>query len=123
MEAEEDSYVTMLRGARKIGEILEIKDRLSSVRQEIESMKSQSAVLANQSDLSTINITLEQQSKVDEPAPSTSPSQDAWTNAVSGLHQSLLFLGILGIYALVYAPIWLTIGIVLWIVQRRARMR
>jgi hypothetical protein len=119
MGAEEDSYVTMLRHARKLGEILEIKDRLSSVRQEIESLHAQTAALKNTSELSTINLVLEQNPKLNSPEPVSSWSDDTWTSALNGLRGTSQFLATIGIFLLVFSPIWIPLGLVgIWLYRK-----
>jgi len=118
MRAEEDSYVTMLRAARRVGELLEIKERLSSVRQEIESLDSQRKALRNQASYSTINVTFTEKPRAGEPKPADW-SGDTWSNAVNGLMGVLRALGQTVIYLFVYSPIWLPIVLVGWFVSRR----
>ena len=121
MQAEEDSYVTMLRGARRMGEILAIKDRLSTVREQIESLKSQSSALKNMSDLSKIELTFEQQPKVNPPPVSCSWSANTSTSAVNGLTSALQFLATVAIFIFVYSPIWLPLGLLGFWLYRRSR--
>lgn len=118
MRAEEESYVTMLRAARRVGELLEIKERLSSVRQEIESLDSQRRALRNQASYSTINVTFTEKPRAGEPKPADW-SGDAWSNAVNGLMGVMRGIGQAFIFAFVYAPIWLPILFIGWLISRR----
>lgn len=118
MRAEEESYVTMLRAARRVGELLEIKERLSSVRQEIESLDSQRKALRNQASYSTINVTFTEKPRAGEPKPADW-SGDTWSAAVNGLMGVLRALGQALIYLFVYSPIWLPIVLIGWFVSRR----
>lgn len=118
MRAEEESYVTMLRAARRVGELLEIKERLSSVRQEIESLDSQRKALRNQASYSTINVTFTEKPRAGEPKPADW-SGDTWSSAVNGLMGVLRALGQAVIYLFVYSPIWLPIVLIGWFVSRR----
>lgn len=120
MRAEEDSYVTMLRAARRVGELLEIKERLSSVRQQIESLDAQRKALRGQASYSTINVTFTERPKAGEPKKENW-SGDAWSNAVNGLMSVLRSLGQAAIFAFVYAPIWLPILFIGWLVARRLK--
>lgn len=120
LKAEEDSYVTMLRGARRTGEILEIKDRLSQVRQEIESLDATKRALKNLSTLSTIRVSLEQKPKPGDKKKEES-SDDAWANAVNGLMSVLRFLGNAVIYIFVYSPIWLPPVVLFWWLGKKAK--
>lgn len=118
MRAEEESYVTMLRAARRVGELLEIKERLSSVRQEIESLDSQRKALRNQASYSTINVTFTEKPRAGDPKPADW-SGDTWSSAVNGLMGVLRALGQAVIYLFVYSPIWLPIVLIGWFVSRR----
>lgn len=118
MRAEEESYVTMLRAARRVGELLEIKERLSSVRQQIESLDAQRRALRGQASYSTIHVTFTERPKAGEPKVENW-SGDAWSNAVNGLLGVLRGLGQAVIFAFVYTPIWLPIVFVGWLIARR----
>jgi len=120
MRAEEESYVTMLRAARRVGELLEIKERLSSVRQQIESLDAQRKALRGQASYSTINVTFTERPKAGEPKKENW-SGDAWSNAVNGLMSVLRSLGQAAIFVFVYAPIWLPILFIGWLVARRLK--
>lgn len=123
LKAEADSYVTMLRAARKVGEIMEIKDRLSQVRQQIESFENQRRSLKSLSSLSTISATFQQRVEVGKPRPGEEDwSGSAWARAVNGLMTALQFLGQAAIYVFVYAPIWLPIILIAWLIARKNRI-
>lgn len=120
LRAEEESYVTMLRAGRKVGEILEIKDRLSTVRQEIESLTAQQKALKNQSSYSTIACSFQEKPKVEAERPPKEWSQDAWANAVNNLKDVGRFVGQALIFIFVFSPIWLPVLLVgLWISRKR----
>jgi hypothetical protein len=118
LRAEEESYVTMLRGARRIGEIIEIKDRLSSVRQELASYEQQRIALKDLATLSRISVRFEQRVAVDRPKPDENAFEDAWANAVNGLKAAGTFLGKVAIFLFVYSPIWLPVALVIWWLAR-----
>ncbi len=121
MRAEEDSYVTMLRAAKRVGELLEIKERLSTVRQEIESLDAQKKALADQSTYSTISATFEQKPKPGQPEAPKGWADETWANAVNGLGSVGRFLASAGIFLFVYAPIWLPVVIIGWIAVKRSK--
>lgn len=119
LRAEEDQYVTLLGSTRRIGEILQVKERLSQVRQEIESLDAQQKSLRGLSSMSTINVNFTQKPKIDD-----EPKPDDWldrtyVSAVTLLKgigrlvlQGLIFVGIL-------APVWLPIAYLIWRASRR----
>jgi len=127
LNAEAADYVTMLRGARTIGQILEIKDRLSQVRQEIGSLQEQLSSLKDQSALSTLNVQFDQKPKIGPKVPQKKdPSEDTWAEdtyagAVNGLTSAFHFLGRGVIFLFVYAPIWLPIAALVWFFNRRKK--
>lgn len=122
LTAEADSYVTMLRGAKKIGELMEIKDRLSQVRQEIASLKSQAKALQNESSLSTIRAEFQQKETIEkEEEKEKSGFDETWAKAVNGLSAVGSFLGNLAIYLFVFSPIWLPPVILFWWLGKKAK--
>lgn len=119
--AEEESYVTMLRAARKVGDLLEIKDRLSSVREEIESMEATRKALRSRATYSTISVQLSQKREASKPPVPPSWFEDAWAGAMergAGLGR---WLTELGLNLLVFAPIWLPLVLLLWWAGNRRR--
>jgi hypothetical protein len=122
LRAEEESYVTMLRAARRIGDLLEIKDRLSTVRQEIESLQSQASSLKNMAALSKIDVTFrEHRPKSESTRENTSWSGDAWTSAANGLKAAARFGATCLIYLFVLSPLWIPVGALLWWAVRKGR--
>ncbi|MCO5297157.1 MAG: DUF4349 domain-containing protein [Fimbriimonadaceae bacterium] len=122
LRGEEEQYVTILGETRKIGDVLAVKERLSDVRQQIESLEAQRKVMRDQAALSTIVATFEQRESVGQPAPSKSWAGDTWSSAVNGLGAALTALGRAAIFVFVYAPIWLPIVLLGgWLVHRWRR--
>ena len=121
LKAEEEGYVTMLRAARKVGEMLEIKERLGSVRQQIESIEGQRQVLADQSAFSTITATFSQVPQVGSPAADKDWASSSWADAVNGLKSAGIFLGQGVIFLFVYSPVWIPILIFAWWLNKRTR--
>ena len=119
LRAEEDSYVTMLRGAKKIGELMEIKDRLSGIRQEIESMDAQRKSLKEQAAFSTINATFTQRETVGKPEVEKAWAEETWASAVNGLTAVGRFLGTIVINIFVFMPVWLPVFLVAWYLRKK----
>lgn len=120
MKAEEDQLVTLLSAARKIGEILEIKDRLNQVRQEVESLESQSKSLKSLAALSTINVTFSEKPKVNDEIKKDDWLGETWINAVNALQSVWKVIVQIGAYILAFAPLWIPAGIVIWLLKARA---
>ncbi len=121
LRAEEDSYVTMLRGARRIGEIIEIKDRLSQVRQQLASYEQQRISMKDLSSLSTISVRFEQRVAIGKPEESKGWSEDAWATAVNGLAAVGRFLGQAVIFLFVFAPVWIPPVLLFWWLGKKAK--
>lgn len=121
MRAEEDSYITMLRAAKRVGELLEIKERLSRVRQEIESLDAQRTALKGMAALSTIQVEFHAKAKIGEPKPADDWTESTWTSAVNSLKEVGRFLGQGVIFLFVMAPVWIPVGLVFWWLARKAR--
>ena len=121
MRSEEQQYLEILGRTTKIGEVLQVKERLSRVRQEIESLDAQQKALADLSSLSTITASFEQRERVGEPEPPSNWLEEAWASAVNGLLMVGRFLGRALITLFVFSPIWLPVLLLLWWLSRRGR--
>lgn len=124
LRAEEESYVQMLRGLRHVDDVLSVKDRISDVRQQIESLEAQAAALKDTSALSTIQVTFELKTKPADPVPANPQtkkdwSSQAWSDAFDGVKSAGQFLGTGSIFAIVYAPLWLPIAAAAWWLTRK----
>lgn len=118
MRAEEDQLRALMSRASRIGDLLAIKDRLTQVRTEIETMQASQASLKNQAKYSTLSLQLEQRRQVDRPENTKGWAEDAWTSAVNGLNSVGRFLGQAIITTFVFAPIWLPILLIGWFAVR-----
>lgn len=123
---EAQGYEKMMKGAKKVPDMLEIRDRLGSVREEIESLEAERKTLANQATYSTLLLTLsqpEQAKKVVPPPAKPSWYDTAWNSAsarASGLGK---WLAEVGMNLLVLAPVWVPVVAGLWWLGRRSRRR
>lgn len=117
MKAEEESYVAMLRNARKVGDLLEIKDRLSDVRQEIESLAAQEKALRHDAKFSTIALTLVENAPA--PAPKARWQDQAWSGALSRGAAAGRGLAKVGMNLFVLAPFWIPVLACGWWLARR----
>ncbi len=122
MRAEEDQYVTLLKSARKIGEILSVKERLSSVREEIESLDAQRKALRNQAAYSTITVSLTQTKVAGEPPAAGSWFDEAWASAVNRGSAFGRWLARVGLNLVAFAPVWVPIVLAAWWLSRRKRV-
>lgn len=121
MKAEEDQYVELLKATKKIGEVLSVKERLSQVRQEIESLEASNKVLKSQAAESTINLSLTEKPSESKPRQDPEWTEDSWSRAVSSLSSVGRGLGRAGVYLFVFSPIWIPIALLVWWLARRNR--
>ncbi|MCH8275520.1 MAG: DUF4349 domain-containing protein [Armatimonadetes bacterium] len=123
LKSQEEVYRGILRKARGVGEVLDVQQRLTYIRGEIESLDAQAKTLGRLSALSTISLTLAQRTTAAATEPEEKQedphwSEDAWTRSSQGLDSALQSLGTAGIWTLVYAPIWLPLLFVGWLAVR-----
>lgn len=121
MKAEEDQYVELLKATKKIGEVLSVKERLSQVRQEIESLEASNKVLKSQAAESTINLSLTEKPSENKPRQDPEWTEDSWSRAVSSLSSVGRGLGRAGVYLFVFSPIWIPVALLAWWLARRNR--
>lgn len=120
LRAEEEQYRTLLKATQKIGDILIVKDRLSQVRMQIESLDAQRKHLRSQAAYSSISATFTERPKA-EGKKSDTWVDDAWNTAVNRLGRVGEFLGKGVINAFVFAPVWLPLFLLAWWGARRMR--
>ena len=117
LRAEEEQYVDLIDQAKNVNEVLDVREQLTEVRQEIEVMDATRKNLATRADLSTIDLTL---IKKAEPLPAPKPDPNAWYDeSVTGATDLVTTIGKFTASSLVYlvilTPIWLpVVAIALW---------
>lgn len=121
MKAEEDQYVELLKATRKIGEILSVKERLSQVRQEIESLDATRTALKDQAAESTIHLSLSEKPSPERPKRNEDWLDNVWANAVGGLNSVGRGLGSAAVFLFVFSPIWLPVVLIGWWLSRKYR--
>jgi hypothetical protein len=123
LRAQEETYRQILRQARRVGEVLEIQQHISSIRGEIESMDAQAKSLRRLAALSSLTLTLEQRPSGPD-APQTSGwAEDAWANATKALMGAVRSLSTAVIWVFVYSPVWLPAGFIAVLAWRKALAR
>jgi hypothetical protein len=119
LKLEEDQVRAIMRTARRTGELLEIRDRLSQIRMEIESMEAQLRSLKSLAAMSTLRVTL-----TERPIAGTDEvvqegwAQDTWATAVKTLSGVGRFLGQAAIWLAVFSPLWVPLA---WWLRKSAR--
>lgn len=120
LRQEEEQYRTILGQTKKISEVLEVKDRLGQVRQEIESLDAQRATLKDQARLSTIQATFQQAEVIGQPEQPKNWLEDVWAKAINGLSAVGVFLAKVGVFLFVFSPVWLPVVLGVWWLKVRA---
>lgn len=123
LRVEEESYLTMLRGARQVRDALAVRDRLGRTRESIETIEAGRLELSRRSALSKIDVTFVPNANLPPPGV----KDPDWLRATASDALSLLSaLGrlfvTLAIYTAILAPVWLGgLAIVLFLRKRAAR--
>lgn len=106
-----------------LGDVLSIDRELSSVQQQIENYQRNLKQHDTNVAYSTINLSLQPEPEIgDFTTPEWTPKK-SWKQSVNDLIVSLQDILDGAIQILVFAPIWLPILIVIWIIQRLIRRR
>lgn len=124
--SQEAQLLEIMRQARKIPDILAVRDQLSAVQQEIERVSGRLRFLENRIDLSTITVGITRKAK--QPAPPTIASTwhggglaiaAASVQSVKNLVAAFTFLAIALTYILPFAAL----GAIIWFAIRSARRK
>jgi len=120
LRGEEESYTQMLRQSRRLQDTLDLRDRLSNVRQEIESIDAQKRALAGVASMSTLNVQFSQPKS----EPVLKPG-DWFGDATNGATKTLLEVGrtvISGaLYVAILSPVWAPVALLVWWAARRRK--
>ena len=116
LEATEAQYLALLEKAETVEEMLQVQQALSNVRGEIEQIEGRMKYLERTSDMSLIEVSLEELRGLAEPwsAPA------AFKSAVRGLTALGRALATAVIWLIVFCWVWIPI-LVIWLRRRRKR--
>lgn len=120
LRAAEARYRAIMGQTKKIGEVLNVQERLDEVRTEIEGLETQRRYLGRQSAMATISVTFEQRPAPGSPEGSSNWAAEAWSNAVNGLLAVIRALAQAAVFLFVFAPIWLPVLLLMVVLVRRA---
>lgn len=107
-QAQEAQYLTILKSATSVGDVLAVQEHLADVRATIESLQGQITYLANQTDLATISVSITEEATPESATQGKfDPARDA--NAAIAM---VITLGQQGLTLLIWALIFgVAIGI------------
>ncbi len=122
LRVQEEAYRAILGGARKIPDVLEVQERLTGVRTEIEQIVAQRRDLGDQAARSKVVVNLTQAALPQSAAPApTDWASQAWGEATGTLRSYGRSLASFGIWTAAMIPIWLPIGLIALFAYRRTR--
>ena len=125
--SQETQLLEIMRQARRIPDILSVRDQLSDVQQEIERITGRLRFLASRVDLSTITVDIYQKGKAPRPVQPTIAS--TWRDAgktvaatcMRSLRDVVYLLGLIGAGVIYLLPFAIIAGIVYAIVRSARR--
>ncbi len=124
-QAQEEQYLTILQQAQNVTEILAVQQYLQNIRYEIESLQGQIDSLGNQTDYSTISVTLSEETKLQVPAEKFDLGRDiklALQTVVLLAQAALTFIVyFLIVGAAIVIPAGLIIALVVWLIKKIVR--
>ncbi|MBI2918661.1 MAG: DUF4349 domain-containing protein [Chloroflexi bacterium] len=118
-EAAESQYLELVRKAQNVEETLKVQQQLVSVRGEIERIKGRMQYLERTSSLASLTVSLRPASN---PGPLVSTDWSATETGRSALRSLAEFgqrLAGVAIWAGVYSPVWVLLGVVVVLLGRR----
>ncbi len=116
-QTEEVAYQKVLDQAQKISDILEVTQALSRVRAEIESLQGKLRYLASQTDMSTITITMSEDSNI-----TVSDSWRPWQVAKDATRSLVVkvqnFVDFLIVFVITFLPTMALYLVLFWVIYR-----
>ncbi len=123
LRVQEEAYRAILANARRISDVLEIQERLTGVRTEIERIVAQRRTLGDQAARSKIVVTLQQALTPAAAAPDPDWVAQTWGDATGALRGVGRGIASLGLWLLALLPVWLPLTLVGTWTWRRTRPR
>ena len=121
-EATESQYLALLEEAEDVEDILQIYEKLSWVRNEIEQIKGRMQYLERTSSMSLITVQLKPEATAGPLVRAGWSALEALKSAVRGIVIFGQWLGTIAIWLIIFTPVWGTIlGVILW--RRRRKQK
>jgi len=124
-QAVEAQYLELLKRAQKVEEIIAVRDKLDQVQAEIERIKGRIRYLDNQTEMSTIAVSISSEAKVTLPAEKWQPwvvIKEAAKNLIVGVQNFVNFIIILIFSIISLIPylilIYLIYLLVKWLIKK-----
>lgn len=90
LKATRSTYLSILTTARTVQETLSVQQRIDDVQQQIEQLQGQQKVLADQSDLATLTVTVAQRQAAAVPPPAAPRERGPWSQALHDAGHTLV---------------------------------
>lgn len=119
MRLEEQAYQRILLQAKKIPDVLQVQQRLTDIRGQIESMQAQYKTLREQVAYSTVNITLQQSAAFASEVQDKGWLGETWASALRALKAGGRATVIAVIWLVIMSPFWLVPLLILWLIVRK----
>lgn len=121
LRATEARYLELLQQARTVDEILRVEQQLSNVRGQIEQLQGRLNFLQRSAELSAITLELRPYAAAQPPLPTDWSLLPVVRSAWGALLNTVQLVLSLMVWGLVFAPIWLPLGYLVWRWRRRRR--
>jgi len=118
LEATEAQFLALLQKAQTVEEIVKVQRELSNIRGEIERVKGRIQYLDRTTDMSLINVNLQETKTVGKTKWDV---VDILKSAVNGLIGFGKVLATIFIWLVIFIPLWIIIGVIVFIVRRRKK--
>jgi hypothetical protein len=120
LSREEAGLNELLGSARKLDEMIMLRDRITQLRSEIEVLNAQRTNLSQRVAYSTLNLTLVQAAPLEMKASDPGWFNIAVSSAIQGAGEIYRGLAVLLINLFVFSPLWLPAGtLALWLSRRQ----
>lgn len=107
-----------------LNDVLQIDRELSNVQNQIENMERSQKRRDTDVDFSTIRLSIQPKTQIgDFSTPAEWNMEKTWKDSVNDLIASLQKITAQAIRIAVYAPIWIPVLLILWLIQRSIRRR
>lgn len=119
MRLEEQAYQRNLLQAKKIPDVLQVQQRLTEIRGQIESMQAQYKTLREQTAYSTVTITLQQSAAIASEVQDKGWLGETWASALRALKAGGRATVVAVIWLVIMSPFWLVPLLILWLIVRK----
>lgn len=120
LKRKEDRLRTVLSRQGSVKEILEASIAIEDVRTEIETMEAKRLALANLIQFSTIEVVLKQDASAYRGPVDSNWFKESWASSTTSAAETWRGAVRLGMMVVVYSPLWLSVVVVLFWLNKRA---